>query len=131
MTGTPDMPGLTPSAITEMYRLITEKAHCVCKVSTYFVELYNDQLVDLYLLLDRRKNKIPANTEIPKLDIKMDERKIVMIKNAVVKENIDSAEELMRLFMEGNVERHTGATKMNAESSRSHSIFAICSQSHQ
>lgn len=34
-------------------------------------------------------------------------------------------DELMGLFHQGNAERHVGATKMNAESSRSHSIFAI------
>jgi hypothetical protein len=60
----------------------------------------------------------------PKLEIKLDERKMVSIKNAVVK-NVGSPEELMTLFSQGNQERHIGATKMNAESSRSHSIFAI------
>ena len=36
-----------------------------------------------------------------------------------------SADELMELFNAGNEMRHVGATKMNAESSRSHSIFSI------
>lgn len=64
----------------------------------------------------------------PKLDIKVDERKVVQIKNAVIK-TVSSPEELMTLFTQGNIERHVGATKMNAESSRSHSIFAIMIES--
>jgi hypothetical protein len=45
MTGSPSSPGLTPRAITEMFRLIHERTHCTSRVSTYFVELYNDNLV--------------------------------------------------------------------------------------
>lgn len=51
MTGSPELPGLTPKAIDELFRLIEEKSHCVCHVSTYFVELYNDNLCDLYWVL--------------------------------------------------------------------------------
>lgn len=105
MTGNQEMPGLTPNAINELYRLIKEKSHCSIKVSSYFIELYNDNLVDLYLLLDRRNRKSSAgpnsNLEAPKLEIKMNDRKIVEIKNAVIKENISNAEELMTLFMQG------------------------------
>jgi hypothetical protein len=36
----------------------------------------------------------------------------------------------MDMFMTGNTMRHTGATKMNAESSRSHSLFSILIQSY-
>ena len=45
MTGTPDMPGLTPRSIGEMFFLIGEKKNCTVRVSTYFVELYNDSVV--------------------------------------------------------------------------------------
>lgn len=127
MTGTANMPGLTPAAIRELFRLKTEKSQCTVNISTYFVELYNDTLVDLYLQLERKSNghgnKMNLG-EVPKLEIKMDERKMVSIKNVVVK-TVESAGELMDLFTLGNAERHVGATKMNAESSRSHSIFAI------
>lgn len=36
-----------------------------------------------------------------------------------------TAEELLRLFSLGNAQRKVSGTKMNAESSRSHSIFSI------
>ena len=55
MTGSPDAPGLTPKSIDELYRLIDEKKNCTCHVSTYFIELYNDNLVDLYWILDNKK----------------------------------------------------------------------------
>jgi hypothetical protein len=45
MTGSEANPGLTPRAIGEMFRLISERTHCTTRVSTYFVELYNDNLV--------------------------------------------------------------------------------------
>jgi hypothetical protein len=81
---------------------------------------------DLYWLLDNKKDK---RAEPPKLDIKVDAKKMVFIKNAVIK-SVDNAEQLLQLFHSGNKERHVGATKMNAESSRSHSIFAVMCESY-
>jgi hypothetical protein len=128
MTGSPALPGLTPRAIDEIFLLISQRKHCKSTVSTYFVELYNDNLVDLYWILDNTKNKkkgAAANPEgPPKLEIRMDAKNMVFIRNSVIKE-VGSPAELMDLFNAGNAERHTGATKMNAVSSRSHSIFAI------
>jgi len=43
---------------------------------------------------------------------------------------VANGDELFDLFNRGNKERHVGATKMNAESSRSHSIFAIMVESY-
>jgi hypothetical protein len=124
MTGSKDMPGITPKSIAELFRLIKERKHCKIKVSTYFVELYNDNLVDLYFALENKKK----HAKPPRLDIKVDSHKMVFINNVVIKEANDDAE-LMDLFTAGNLERHTGATKMNAESSRSHSIFSILVES--
>jgi len=67
--------------------------------------------------------------EPPRLDIKMDANKMVHVRNAVIKE-ATAFEELMDLFTQGNAERHVGATRMNAESSRSHSVFAIMVESY-
>lgn len=118
------MPGLTPRAIEEIFRLVREKRHCTCKISTYFMELYNDALVDLFWILD---NKRGPRKDPPRLDIKVNEKQMVVIPNAVVKE-VSSGDELMELFRLGNQERHVGATLMNAESSRSHSIFSILAE---
>lgn len=89
------------------------------QVSSYFLELYNDSLVDLYERLDN-----PHGNSPPKLDIKLDNKKMVFVKGAIIKP-VANADELLNLFEAGNAKRHVGATKMNAESSRSHSVFAV------
>jgi hypothetical protein len=132
MTGSAELPGLTPRSIQEIFTLVKEKANFTFKISTYFVELYNDNLVDLYWLIDNRnagRNADGSLIEPPKLDIKLDARKMVNITNVVIKE-ATSYDELMGLFEVGNAERHVGSTKMNATSSRSHSIFAIMVESY-
>ena len=49
---------------------------------------------------------------------------MVFIKGIVTKE-ITSVEDAMETFYAGNKARHVGSTKLNAESSRSHLVFAI------
>ena len=130
MTGSPSEPGLTPRTVEEIFRLIGDRKHLDCKVTAYFVELYNDQLVDLLWLVDgkdKEKEKEGArevNAQPPHLEIKLDANKMVYVKGAVVRE-VDGPRSLLEAFTSGNAERHTGATNMNAESSRSHSIFSI------
>merc|ERR1711871_1311100 len=65
-----------------------------------------------------------VSTLFSKLDIKLNQKKQVYIRNAEVRE-VTNAGEMMSLFSKGNAVRHVGATKMNAQSSRSHSIFSI------
>ena len=55
MTGSPSSPGLTPRVVEEIFTLIKQKQHCKSNVTSYFVELYNDNLVDLYWLLENKK----------------------------------------------------------------------------
>ena len=120
MSGSETLPGLTPRCMSTVFRRIHEIQRTEdVKVSSYFLELYNDQLVDLYYKVDH-----PRSKDVPKLDIKVDASKNVVVKNAVVKP-ITSLDELQSLFEEGNAQRHVGSTKMNAESSRSHSVFCI------
>ena len=122
--------GITPRAMKQLYgeiRELEDKGVATVKVTTYFVELYNDQLVDLYYVLDHKhtqKGHGNANEKPPKLEIKLDATKKVVIKNAVVKE-ASNYEHLNKLFNDGNKMRHVGGTRKNAESSRNHSIFAI------
>jgi kinesin family protein C2/C3 len=119
MGGVPGNEGLTPRCVSTLFERLEEQSMTLTyQVSCYFVELYNDGLVDLL-------QKVYYPKEKPKkLDIKLNKKKQVYVKNAEVRPAAD-ANEMMTLFAKGNAARHVGATKMNAESSRSHSIFSI------
>ena len=119
------MPGLTPRAIDEMFRVMGERHHCQFKVTSSFMELYNNQLVDLFWVLDNQKSK----EKPPALEIRQDSKGIIYVQGAVIKD-VESSEDLMMLFNTGNLKRHVGATNMNKESSRSHSVFCIMVESY-
>jgi hypothetical protein len=93
------------------------------KISAYMIELYNDHLRDLFWPIEHKKEKPP------KLDIKKDAKGMVVVKNVEIRP-APTAEVLMELFETGNAMRATGSTKMNATSSRSHSIFSVLIEAH-
>lgn len=126
MVGNEEHPGLTPRAIARIFDNAAELgANHEVRVSCYMVELYNGKLVDLFFKVQQRKleKKDRARTA-PKLETKKDKHGTVVIKNAVVFD-APTTEACMKLFDKGNKQRHVGATKMNAGSSRSHLIFGV------
>lgn len=44
---------------------------------------------------------------------------------------INNPDDMMKIFMEGNLNRHVGKTNMNDHSSRSHSVFTITVESSE
>ena len=57
MTGSLEQRGLTPRAVSELFSSIGNMKDSTVTVRSYFVELYNDQLVDLY-------SKLGGNVEV-------------------------------------------------------------------
>ena len=78
-----------------------------------YLEIYNEDVRDL-LSSDVEK----------KLDLKENEKKVVYVKDLdiITVKNVSDIEKLMN---KGMTMRKTGATAMNDNSSRSHSIFTI------
>ena len=62
------MPGLTPRAVTELYSTIGDMTDSTVVVKSYFVELYNDQVVDFYAKLAHQNE---PGYDPPRLDIKV------------------------------------------------------------
>ncbi|XP_051876604.1 uncharacterized protein si:dkey-96l17.6 [Pristis pectinata] len=110
-------PGIIPRAFKRIFQIVDENyTKFTFKVSAYMLELYNEQLLDLFIT--------PCDGFNTKLEIKKDKKGSVYIQGAEVKE-VTSAEMLYALFEQGCINRHTAATKMNMESSQSHLIVGV------
>ncbi|XP_067885112.1 uncharacterized protein si:dkey-96l17.6 [Heterodontus francisci] len=110
-------PGIIPRAFKGIFQIIDEnQTKFTFKILAYMLELYNEQLLDLFIN--------PCESFNTKLEIRKDKKGFVYVQGAEIKEVI-SAEMLCALFEQGCTNRHTIATKMNTESSRSHLIVGV------
>ncbi|XP_044470312.1 kinesin-like protein KIN-14E isoform X1 [Mangifera indica] len=113
-------PGITPRAITELFRIIKRDSNKFSfSLKACMVELYQDTLVDLFL---------PRNAKRLKLDIKKDSKGMVAVENVTVV-SVSTFEELKSIIQKGSDQRHISGTQMNEESSRSHLILSIVIES--
>jgi len=116
--GNDDDIGIIPRAIKELFAKLNAKSEQYeVKVKCYFVELYVNKLIDL--LAGGQKGK-----EGEKLEVKLDAKRMVYVKNARVVE-VDEEEDLINLWAEGEELRNVSSTNMNTRSSRSHSVLSI------
>ncbi|KAJ9445143.1 Kinesin-like calmodulin-binding protein [Diplonema papillatum] len=116
LAGSQDNPGVAPRAMQEVFNVL-EGVNVTYKVMCYMVELYNDKLFDLF-----RFGENPDTA--PKLEIKKDARGTVSILGATILQ-AKSYQELHQMYVDGQTNRHTRATKMNDSSSRSHLVFSM------
>ncbi|CAH1452916.1 unnamed protein product [Lactuca virosa] len=117
-----DQQGLTPRVFERLFLRITEEQNkhadkqlmyqCRCS----FLEIYNEQITDL---LD------PAQRN---LQIREDTKTGVYVEN-LTEESVCSLKDVTKLLKKGLSNRRTGATSINMESSRSHSVFTCVVES--
>jgi kinesin family member 5 len=109
----PALKGVIPRALDHVFQYISRSAEdmeFVVKVS--LIEIYMERIRDLF---------DPSKTD---LKIREDKSKGIWIEN-VSEICVGSPQESMDLLRFGQSNRSTAATLMNAESSRSHSIFIV------
>ncbi|KAI7854727.1 P-loop containing nucleoside triphosphate hydrolase protein, partial [Circinella umbellata] len=92
----------------------TKTSRHTVKVS--FVEIYNEELVDLL-------NPSPSS-ERPPVTIREDTKGQIYW-TGVKEVGVESTEDVLRYLQMGTLNRATGSTDMNAKSSRSHAIFSV------
>ncbi|KAM4850131.1 kinesin-like protein KIF24 [Urocitellus parryii] len=112
MIGTHQNPGLYALAAKDIFRQLEmsqPRRHFFVWISFY--EIYCGQLYDL---LNRRK----------RLFAREDSKHVVQIVG-LQELQVDSVEVLLEVILKGSKERSTGATGVNADSSRSHAIIQI------
>ncbi|XVF84523.1 hypothetical protein PTKIN_Ptkin17bG0043800 [Pterospermum kingtungense] len=117
-----DQQGLTPRVFEHLFSRINEeqikhadkqlKYQCRCS----FLEIYNEQITDL---LDPNQRN---------LQIREDVKSGVYVEN-LTEEYVSSMKDITQLLLKGLSNRRTGATSINAESSRSHSVFTCVVES--
>ncbi|KAK8494187.1 hypothetical protein V6N12_044600 [Hibiscus sabdariffa] len=116
-----DQQGLTPRVFERLFARINEeqikhadkqlKYQCQCS----FLEIYNEQITDL---LDPNQRNLQIR------DVKSG----VYVENLTEK-YVSSMKDVTQLLIKGLSNRRTGATSINAESSRSHSVFTCVVES--
>ncbi|XP_003703069.1 kinesin-like protein 3A isoform X1 [Megachile rotundata] len=107
--------GVIPRAVHDIFSIISSKEDWNFKITVSFMELYQEQLYDL--LADKQRNQSIV-------DIRDDGKNIKVA--GVVEKEVKTAVETLQCLTQGSLGRATGATAMNANSSRSHAIFTLC-----
>ncbi|KMQ85555.1 chromosome-associated kinesin kif4 [Lasius niger] len=107
--------GIIPRVAHDIFETIKSKEDWSFKVSVSFMELYQEQLYDL--LSDKQRSQSIV-------DIREDGKSIKIF--GVTEKEVTNAQETLECLTQGAMGRVTGATAMNAHSSRSHAIFTIC-----
>ena len=111
----PELRGIIPTTFSQVFGLIASGGGGGRQflVRASYIEIYNEEVRDL-------------TSDNPKLrcEVKEDKDRGVYIKGLQQRE-VKSEEELEAVMAKGNSNRTVGATLMNADSSRSHSIFCI------
>ncbi|KAM6565329.1 hypothetical protein CsatA_024457 [Cannabis sativa] len=117
-----DQQGLTPRVFERLFARINEeqiknsdkqlKYLCHCSL----LEIYNEQITDL--LDPNQKN----------LQIREDVKSGIYVEN-LTEECVRTMEDVNKLLTKGLLNRRTGATSINSESSRSHTVFTCVLES--
>jgi centromeric protein E len=122
MSGSREVPGIIPLAVSDVFQMINSQSDRVFKVTLNYIEVYKEQVKDLLV----QDSIIGAPAEIRLLnDAKSGVAMMVGQKDQV----ITSAEETMKVIQNGEIHRHYGATNMNETSSRAHTLVRLTLES--
>ncbi|KAH9517746.1 Kinesin-like protein kif21b, variant 2 [Dermatophagoides farinae] len=114
--------GIIPRAVEHLFENINKRRDQAkndglpmpeFSISTQFIEIYNDEIIDLLAENRNKRNRIRI----------MDDEGIVLL--GVESKSVSTSDDTMHCLKSGSLFRTTGATLMNAESSRSHAIFTL------
>ncbi|KAH0571631.1 Kinesin-like protein [Spironucleus salmonicida] len=111
MSGVSENPGCIPNSFQYLFDTMSTIPNTEFLVSASFIEIYNEEVRDL--MTGKAKLAVREN---PKKGIYIEGLKSFPVK---------SEKEIIQIMDQGTSHRTVAATKMNATSSRSHSIFMV------
>ena len=115
--------GIIPRIVADIFsRIHGASAKEEFTVKASYVEIYLEKIRDL---LSRQQATPGKGVNSKNLKIRHDKKGRGLFIEGVEEFYTTSAEEMLRLVLRGDSARATASTKMNATSSRSHSIFII------
>eukprot|EP01032_Pedospumella_encystans_P039242 gene39242-biopygen24563 len=109
-----NLKGVTPNSFSHIFQFVKASKDIEFLIRCSYLELYNEEIKDLL------SNAKPP----PKCELKEDPQKGIYVKG-LTDVVVESAEDLNNMLDRGLKARTVASTNMNAESSRSHSIFTI------
>ncbi|KAK5935211.1 hypothetical protein CgunFtcFv8_020594 [Champsocephalus gunnari] len=105
--------GIIPRAVADVFKLLDENDLNDFSVRVSYLEVYKEEFNDL------------LEVETASKDILIREDKGNIVLYGVKECEVEGLDEVLSLLESGNTARHTGATQMNQNSSRSHTIFTV------
>ncbi|KAI9315739.1 hypothetical protein BX666DRAFT_2106249 [Dichotomocladium elegans] len=130
-SGSSQHAGIVPRCISELFEKLDARAErepgYSFEIYVSFLELYNEELVDLLnptSTTQKRKSTNGTITGTTEVTIREDTAGNIYW-SGVKEERCFSPEELLGLLAKGSLCRTTASTDMNAVSSRSHAIFSV------
>ena len=119
-TSDPELKGVIPNSFSHIFDTVKASTEVEYLIHVSYLEIYNEEIKDL--LVDPKK--VDKKKGVLKCDVKEDPQKGVFVKN-LTDVMVKDEQELQKVLDQGVALRTVAETKMNDNSSRSHSIFSI------
>ena len=116
----PDGRGVIPNSFSHIFDTVKASTEVEYLIHCSYLEIYQEEIKDLLA----EPSKTQGKSKAPKCDLKEDPQKGVFVKG-LTDVMVKNEEELSKVLDRGVALRTVAETKMNDESSRSHSIFTI------
>lgn len=110
--------GITPRSFEHIFQEMAVRESTKFLVRASYLEIYNENIRDL--LISQHQTAGASD----RLELKEHPDKGIYVKDLSYHE-VYNMSDIIKLMTRGSANRHTGATAMNADSSRSHSIFTV------
>jgi len=135
--GVAETAGIVPRALRQIFSHLETQSETEYSVRCTFLELYNEEITDLLSPLESKsESSPPTESESESASAKKTHRLMEDGRGGVSVEGLTEVEvscfaEALALARAGSARRKKAATKCNAHSSRSHSVFSVATRSRQ